>query len=78
MQETLDIQRDHEEIINLAMNALNRGGILYFSNNYRRFKMSEKIIESFDCENIDKKCLSRDFLSNKRIHNCWTIKFKQS
>ncbi|MDE4940330.1 SAM-dependent methyltransferase, partial [Francisella tularensis subsp. holarctica] len=51
-------------------------GILYFSKNYRRFKLSPQILEKYNCENIDKICFSRDFLSNKNIHNCWEIKYK--
>lgn len=77
MDDILDIQRDHELLINLAMDSLKKDGILYFSNNYRRFKMSTQILEKFNCENIDKICLSRDFLSNKNIHNCWEIKYKK-
>lgn len=76
MDDILDVQRDHELLINLAMDSLKKDGVLYFSNNYRRFKMSQEIIDKFNCENIDKKCLSRDFLSNKNIHNCWEIKYK--
>ncbi|MBK2106777.1 bifunctional 23S rRNA (guanine(2069)-N(7))-methyltransferase RlmK/23S rRNA (guanine(2445)-N(2))-methyltransferase RlmL [Francisella philomiragia] len=77
MDDILDIQRDHELLINLAMDSLKKDGVLYFSNNYRRFKMSQEIIAKFNCENIDKICLSRDFLSNKNIHNCWEIKYKK-
>ncbi|GAB4224618.1 MAG: bifunctional 23S rRNA (guanine(2069)-N(7))-methyltransferase RlmK/23S rRNA (guanine(2445)-N(2))-methyltransferase RlmL [Francisella sp.] len=76
MNDILDIQRDHELLINLAMKSLKKDGVLYFSNNYRRFKMSQKIIAEFNCENIDKICLSRDFLANKNIHNCWKIKYR--
>ncbi|ORU21466.1 23S rRNA (guanine(2445)-N(2))/(guanine(2069)-N(7))-methyltransferase, partial [Francisella tularensis subsp. holarctica] len=54
MDDILDIQRDHELLINLAMDSLKKDGILYFSNNYRRFKMSPQILEKFNCENIDK------------------------
>ncbi|MED7789318.1 bifunctional 23S rRNA (guanine(2069)-N(7))-methyltransferase RlmK/23S rRNA (guanine(2445)-N(2))-methyltransferase RlmL [Francisella sp. 19X1-34] len=75
MDDILDVQRDHELLINLAMDSLKKDGVLYFSNNYRRFKMSQEIIDKFNCENIDKKCLSRDFLSNKNIHNCWEIRY---
>ncbi len=58
MDNTLDVQRDHESILNLAMNALEKSGLLYFSNNYRKFKMSQDILDQFDCKNIDEKCLS--------------------
>ncbi|MCL4117609.1 UNVERIFIED_CONTAM: hypothetical protein GTU68_015674 [Idotea baltica] len=76
MDDTLDVQRDHEMLVNLAMNSLTKDGVLYFSNNYRRFKMSQEVLDRYNCENIDEKCLSRDFLSNKNIHNCWKIKYK--
>ncbi|BCD91072.1 ribosomal RNA large subunit methyltransferase K/L [Francisella halioticida] len=75
MDDILDVQRDHQLLINLAMDSLKKDGVLYFSNNYRRFKMSQEIIDKFNCENIDRKCLSRDFLSNKNIHNCWEIRY---
>ena len=76
MDDILDVQRDHVQLINLTMSLLKKDGILYFSNNYRRFKIADEILNKFNCENIDKKCLSRDFLSNKNIHNCWQIKYK--
>lgn len=76
MDDILDVQRDHELLINLAMDSLKKDGVLYFSNNYRRFKMSQEILDRYNCQNIDEKCLSRDFLSNKNIHNCWEIRFK--
>lgn len=76
MDDTLDVQRDHESLVNLAMNCLKKDGVLYFSNNYRRFKISQEVLDTYACENIDEKCLSRDFLSNKNIHNCWKICFK--
>ena len=75
MDDILDVQRDHVQLINLTMSLLKKDGILYFSNNYRRFKIADEILNKFNCENIDKKCLSRDFLSNKNIHNCWQIKY---
>ncbi|QIV96099.1 23S rRNA (guanine2445-N2)-methyltransferase / 23S rRNA (guanine2069-N7)-methyltransferase [Allofrancisella inopinata] len=76
MDDVLDIQRDHELLVNLAMDSLKKDGVLYFSNNYRRFKISETILNKYNCENIDKQCLSRDFLSNKNIHNCWQVRYK--
>ncbi|MBK2043774.1 bifunctional 23S rRNA (guanine(2069)-N(7))-methyltransferase RlmK/23S rRNA (guanine(2445)-N(2))-methyltransferase RlmL, partial [Allofrancisella guangzhouensis] len=54
MDDVLDVQKDHELLINLAMDSLKKDGILYFSNNYRRFKISEAILNKYSCENIDK------------------------
>ncbi len=78
MQETLDVQRDHALLIDLAMRSLKENGILYFSNNYRKFTLDENLMKKYDCQNIDKLCLSRDFLRRPNIHHCWEIKYKSS
>jgi 23S rRNA (cytosine1962-C5)-methyltransferase len=47
MKDFLDIQRDHAGLINKALHAMQRGGILYFSTNYRRFQLeTEKLTAS--------------------------------
>ena len=76
MQNVLDVQRDHVELIELAMRLLTRNGVLYFSNNYRKFKFDEGLQAKYDCQNIDDKCLSRDFLRRSTIHHCWQISVK--
>lgn len=76
MQNVLDVQRDHVELIELAMRLLTRKGVLYFSNNYRKFKFDEGLQAKYDCQNIDDKCLSRDFLRRPTIHHCWQISVK--
>jgi len=73
----LDIQHDHVELINLSMKSLAKDGVMYFSNNYKKFKIDQSVVDKYDVENIDDKCLSRDFLQKKNIHNCWEIKFKK-
>ncbi|MDC0535682.1 bifunctional 23S rRNA (guanine(2069)-N(7))-methyltransferase RlmK/23S rRNA (guanine(2445)-N(2))-methyltransferase RlmL, partial [Francisellaceae bacterium] len=76
MEETLDIQRDHAKLIQLTMNSLNRKGVLYFSNNYRRFKLDQEVINQYQCDDISNKCLPEDFKRRPNIHHCWVIKFK--
>jgi 23S rRNA (cytosine1962-C5)-methyltransferase len=45
MKDFLDIQRDHAEMIHKTLRAMNAGGVLYFSTNYRSFQLeAEKII----------------------------------
>ncbi|MFZ9036243.1 MAG: bifunctional 23S rRNA (guanine(2069)-N(7))-methyltransferase RlmK/23S rRNA (guanine(2445)-N(2))-methyltransferase RlmL [Francisellaceae bacterium] len=73
MSHILDIQRDHVALINLAMSLLDREGVLYFSNNYRKFKLDEALEKKYHCENIDRLCLSRDFMRRPNIHHCWRI-----
>ena len=50
MADILDIQRDHGELVRLAMARLARGGELIFSNNYRRFVLDEALEARIRCE----------------------------
>jgi len=47
MEDFLDIQRDHPQLINNTLAAIKPGGILYFSTNFSRFEM--KTAELTDC-----------------------------
>jgi 23S rRNA (cytosine1962-C5)-methyltransferase len=45
MKDFLDIQRDHPELINKTLRAMNPGGVMYFSTNLRSFRLeTEKIM----------------------------------
>jgi 23S rRNA (guanine2445-N2)-methyltransferase / 23S rRNA (guanine2069-N7)-methyltransferase len=70
MEDTLDIQRDHAQLITNTMKLLSPDGVLLFSNHFRRFKMDEL---PFSVENITSKTLPKDFARNPRIHNAWKI-----
>ncbi|WP_191602847.1 bifunctional 23S rRNA (guanine(2069)-N(7))-methyltransferase RlmK/23S rRNA (guanine(2445)-N(2))-methyltransferase RlmL [Marinomonas algicola] len=74
MADVLDIQRDHVDLINLAMSRLSKDGELIFSNNYRRFQLSEDILNKYDVENITPQSIDLDFERNTKIHQCWIIK----
>ncbi len=41
MEGVFDVQRDHVELLDLAMARLAPGGVLYFSNNFRKFELDE-------------------------------------
>ena len=73
MQDILDIQRDHEHLINQCMNILESDGILYFSNNLRSFKMSHNILEKYHCQDLSLKSIPDDF-RDKKIHKLFTIR----
>lgn len=77
MEAVLDIQRDHPAMIRDAMAILARGGTLVFSNNFRRFRMDEKIAAEFDVEDITARTIPPDFERNPRIHNCWLLRHKK-
>jgi 23S rRNA (guanine2445-N2)-methyltransferase / 23S rRNA (guanine2069-N7)-methyltransferase len=77
MAEVLDIQRDHGDLIRLAMARLSKKGDLIFSNNYRRFILDEALATEFDIDNVTKQTLDLDFDRNTKIHQCWVIRHKE-
>ena len=76
MSETLDIQRDHEALIQAAMNLLNPNGTLYFSTNFRYFKLSSVIVDEYSVKDISAETIDIDFKRNTRIHQCFRIQKK--
>ena len=73
MDEAFDIQKDHVTLIHNAMTLLAPNGILYFSTNFRRFKMNLEALRDFVIDDISKKMIADDFSRNSRIHYCWKI-----
>ena len=76
MQQTLDIQRDHENLIGLAMKLLARDGLLLFSTNRRGFKLADMIQRSYDTVDITHSTIAEDFKRNPKIHRCWEIRHR--
>ncbi len=70
--EVWDVQRDHAEVLNQLQQRMKRGGVIYFSTNYRRFKFAESAIDSQQLREISKQTVPPDF-RNRRIHRCWRI-----
>ncbi len=73
MEGTLDIQRDHTDLIKQAMSLLKSGGELIFSNNLRKFKLDIGSLEGYKIENITQKTMPKDFQRNSKIHQAWLI-----
>lgn len=67
-----DVQRDHVELLQLAMNVLAPGGAIYFSTNFRRFKFDEQALPGAVLREISRQTVPPDF-RNERIHRCWKI-----
>lgn len=69
-----DVQARHVELLRLAVGRLAPGGVLYFSNNFRRFRLDEVAVAAFaDCEEISAATIPPDFERNPRIHRCWRL-----
>ncbi|MCC5014451.1 bifunctional 23S rRNA (guanine(2069)-N(7))-methyltransferase RlmK/23S rRNA (guanine(2445)-N(2))-methyltransferase RlmL [Legionella sp. 31fI33] len=73
MTVTLDIQRDHQDLIDAAMSLLNPRGSLYFSTNLRQFKLAPQVNEKYKVVDISAETIDLDFKRNKRIHQCFLI-----
>lgn len=73
MDGTLDIQRDHVELIRAAVALLEPGGLLIFSNNLRKFRMDAESMPELAIQDIGPRTLPKDFARNPRIHNVWRI-----
>ena len=73
MRGVFDVQEAHVELITWAMARLKRGGVLYFSNNFRRFQFAESLKEKFTVEEITGATVDRDFQRRPEIHRCWRL-----
>ncbi|HTM70111.1 MAG TPA: bifunctional 23S rRNA (guanine(2069)-N(7))-methyltransferase RlmK/23S rRNA (guanine(2445)-N(2))-methyltransferase RlmL [Luteimonas sp.] len=69
-----DIQRAHVDLLRAAVEHLAPGGVLYFSNNFRRFRLDAEAIAQFaTCEDISASTIPPDFARNPRIHRTWRL-----
>jgi 23S rRNA (guanine2445-N2)-methyltransferase / 23S rRNA (guanine2069-N7)-methyltransferase len=50
------------------------GGLLIFSNNFRRFKIDMAALSEFEVNDITPATIPRDFARNARIHQCFEIR----
>ena len=73
MDNTLDIQRDHVDLITQTAALLEPGGTLIFSTNLRRFKLERDGLPGLDAEDITRRTIPLDFERNPRIHQCFKI-----
>lgn len=61
MDDFMDIQRDHVQLINDCINALSVNGVLYFSTNFTKFLLDEAAVNSTHIKDITKATTPFDF-----------------
>jgi 23S rRNA (guanine2445-N2)-methyltransferase / 23S rRNA (guanine2069-N7)-methyltransferase len=71
---TFDVQRDHASLIRRAMNRLSPDGVLYFSNNFRKFELDPEMAERFAVQEISPTTIGFDFKRNTGIHRAWRLR----
>ncbi|GAB2500515.1 bifunctional 23S rRNA (guanine(2069)-N(7))-methyltransferase RlmK/23S rRNA (guanine(2445)-N(2))-methyltransferase RlmL [Pseudoxanthomonas sangjuensis] len=70
-----DVQAEHLRLLRAAVARLAPGGVLYFSNNFRRFRLDEAGVAAFaNCEEITAQTIPPDFERNPRIHRAWRLR----
>jgi 23S rRNA (cytosine1962-C5)-methyltransferase len=77
MADTLDIQRDHERLINACRGLLNPGGELIFSTNRRGFKLAPGQLDSPGSEEITQQVVPEDFRRHTP-YRCWILSARHS
>jgi 23S rRNA (guanine2069-N7)-methyltransferase len=72
MQDFLDVQQDHVELINDCLRGMKTAGILYFSTNYTKFILEIDKINSHSVRDITKQTTPFDFQGKLRRY-CYRI-----
>ncbi|CAM2070056.1 bifunctional 23S rRNA (guanine(2069)-N(7))-methyltransferase RlmK/23S rRNA (guanine(2445)-N(2))-methyltransferase RlmL [Sulfidibacter corallicola] len=76
MDRVLDVQRDHVFLVTRAAELLAPGGVLFFSNNLKSFKLNKDKLSGagLSVKDISRETIPQDFARNKRIHHCFEIR----
>ena len=77
MEDFLDIQKDHVELINDCMSILSKDGKLFFSTNYTRFQMENEKLQASEIKNITKQTTPFDF-DGKLKRQCFVLRNKKT
>ncbi|HLG39939.1 MAG TPA: class I SAM-dependent methyltransferase [Chitinophagaceae bacterium] len=72
MEDFLDIQRDHTELINDCLRGMKEGGILYFSTNFKKFVLNRVGINASSVKDITMATTPFDF-EGKLERYCFKI-----
>lgn len=74
-EEDWEVQKDHQRLIDACMNLLSKTGVLYFSNNFRKFVLDIDIKDKYKLFDITIKSFDPDF-KKSNIHHCFSIEHK--
>jgi 23S rRNA (guanine2445-N2)-methyltransferase / 23S rRNA (guanine2069-N7)-methyltransferase len=72
-----DTQQHHAELLGALAARMSPGGVVYFSNNFRRFKLAESELGMYAIREISRQTVPEDF-RNERIHRCWRLVAKST
>lgn len=75
MEDVFEVEKDQDFLVFSCLDILNPGGVLYFSNNKRKFKLSDKIVAETNVKDITEMSIPMDF-HDQKIHRCFEIRNK--
>jgi 23S rRNA (guanine2445-N2)-methyltransferase / 23S rRNA (guanine2069-N7)-methyltransferase len=73
MDDAFDVQTDHITLLRNASRLLAPNGVLYFSTNFRRFKLDTEALNELRFTDISADTIDLDFARDAKIHYCWQI-----
>lgn len=73
MNEFLDIQKDHAELINDCLQTMKANGVLYFSTNFRKFVFDKERVNAGSIDDITRETTPFDF-EGRLFRYCYMIK----
>lgn len=75
MTDEFEVERDQNFLVETCMQMLTPEGVLYFSNNKRKFKISPEIAAAYSVKDITAETIPQDF-HDQKIHHCFEIRRK--
>jgi 23S rRNA (guanine2445-N2)-methyltransferase / 23S rRNA (guanine2069-N7)-methyltransferase len=69
-----EVAQTHPELLRTLVPLMEPGGVVYFSTNYRRFKLNEDVMAELGLawREISKQTVPPEY-RNERIHRCWRM-----
>ena len=72
MDQLFDIQVDYVDLVKKGLMLLEKGGIIFFSTNSRKFVFDQGFFPTCTIADISDKTIPLDF-HDPKIHRCWKI-----
>ncbi len=67
-----DVQRDSVPLLRSLLKRMSPGGVIYFSNNFRGFKLEPDELGATNVHEISNQTVPTNY-RNRKIHRCWRI-----
>lgn len=73
MQSDFEVEKDQEFLVDHCMRLLSDNGVLFFSNNKRKFKLNDSLPKIYLVKDITKDSIPIDY-HDQKIHQCYEIR----